>query len=61
MGVYTHPLMGRNYPRVQIVTIAEMLEGGASLDIPLPVEVLKTARTITEKVPHTELFGDDEA
>jgi len=53
--------MGRNYPRVQIVTIAKMLEGGARLDIPLPVEVLKTARTITEKVPHTELFGDDEA
>ena len=56
MGLYTHPLMNRNYSRVQIVTIAEMLEHGARLEVPLPVEVLKTARTVTEKVAHPELF-----
>ncbi len=61
IGTYTHPNMHKNYPRLQIVTIAEMIELGARLDIPLPLEVLKTARTLTEKVPHPELFGKDDA
>lgn len=55
MGLYTHPLMGKHYPRVLIVTIADMIEHGARLDIPLPVEVLKTARTVTETIAHPEL------
>ena len=42
-GVYLHPLTGRNYDKVQIVTIAEILEHGKRLDIPLAIEVLKSA------------------
>ena len=60
MGLYTHPLMGKNYARVLIVTVADMLEHGARLDIPLPVEVLKTARAVTEKTAHPELFDAGE-
>ena len=59
-GFYAHPLMNRSYARVQIVPIAEMLERGARLDMPLGVEVLKTARTVTEKVAHPELFTDED-
>ena len=37
-----------------------MLECGARLDVPLPVEVLKTARAVTEKAAHPELFAAEE-
>ena len=57
-GFYAHPQMQRNYPRVAIVTIAEMLEHGARLDMPLSLEVLKSARTVTEKAAHPQLFDE---
>jgi hypothetical protein len=41
---YQHTLMGRDYDKIQIVTIREMLENGKKrLDIPLSFEVLKKA------------------
>ena len=41
-GFYRHELMGRDYDRIQIVTIREMLENGKKrLPLPLSVEVLK--------------------
>jgi site-specific DNA-methyltransferase (adenine-specific) len=43
-GSYHHPLMGRDYDKIQIVTVREMLENGKKrLDIPLSFEVLKKA------------------
>jgi hypothetical protein len=37
-----HRLMGRDYEKIQIVTIREMLENGKKrLDMPLSFEVLK--------------------
>jgi hypothetical protein len=42
-GLYTHPLMQKNYERIQIVTIQEMLEKGSRLEIPLAHEVSKKA------------------
>ncbi len=54
-GSYAHPLMQRNFPRVLIVTIAEILENGARLDMPMSLEVLKSAKTVTEKNDHPEL------
>ncbi len=33
----------RDYPRIQIVTIQEIIEGGARLDLPLQRDVLKKA------------------
>ena len=59
-GFYQHPHMQRSYPRVTIVTVSEMLEGGARLDMPLSVEVLKTAKAAAEKDAHPELFGEEE-
>jgi DNA modification methylase len=43
-GSYHHELMGRDYDKIQIVTIKEMLENGKKrLDMPLSLEVLKKA------------------
>ena len=42
-GSYRHVLMGRDYDKVEIVTIEDMLHHGKRLDIPLSREVLKTA------------------
>lgn len=41
-GIYHHKVMGRSYPCVQIITIREML-AGKRLDIPLSLEVLRSA------------------
>ena len=58
-GFFDYPYMNKKIPRVAIVTIAEMLEQGVRMDMPLTQEVLKTARTVTERVAHPELFSDD--
>lgn len=42
-GIYQHKVMGRAYPCIQIVTIREILEENKRLDIPLSLEVLKSA------------------
>ena len=41
-GVYHHQLLNRDYPRIQIVTVQEMLEG-QRIDLPLSLDVLKSA------------------
>ncbi len=43
-GCYEHKLMGRSYNRIQIVTIREMIEENKRLDMPLGLEVLKSAK-----------------
>lgn len=48
VDVYRHPLMGRDYGRIQIVTVAEMVEENRRLEMPLALEVLKTAQTVTK-------------
>lgn len=45
-GMYQHDLMDRSYPRIQLVTIAEMIEQHKRLDIPMSLEVLKKAQTV---------------
>ena len=47
-GRWTHAFFGRTYDRVQIVTIQEMLEGGKRLDLPLSIEVVKSAQKAPE-------------
>jgi len=42
-GTYHHDLMQRDYEKIQIVTIRDMLEHGKSLDMPLTREVVKRA------------------
>jgi site-specific DNA-methyltransferase (adenine-specific) len=43
-GQYTHAEMGRSYDRISIVTVEEIVENGRRLDIPMSLEVLKSAR-----------------
>lgn len=41
-GFYHHELLNRDYLRIQIVTVQEMLEG-QRIDLPLSLDVLKSA------------------
>lgn len=43
-GFYHHPLMGKDYERIQIVTVRELIEQEKRLELPLSFEVLKTAQ-----------------
>lgn len=43
-GHYRHEMMGRNYDRIGIVTIREIIEEGKRLDVPMSHEVLKAAQ-----------------
>ena len=45
-GQYRHEDMGRNYDRIQIVTVQELLNG-ERLEIPMSLEVLKAAQKAT--------------
>ena len=49
-GQYKLEVMGRNYDQISIVTIREIVEENKRLDIPVPltVEVLATARRVSE-------------
>jgi len=59
-GFYTHPLMGRSYPCIQIVTIAEIISQNKRMDIPLSFEVLKKAQSVATSKQESLLFTDDE-
>lgn len=58
-GVYEHQMMGRNYPRIQIVTIEEVVEQHKRLEIPMSLEVLKKAQAVTPQEDHRQLFADE--
>ena len=51
-GVYHHALLDRDYPRIQIVTVREMIEDGKRIDLPLSLDVLKTAATVKTEEQH---------
>lgn len=59
-GVYMHPLMQRNFQRVEIVTIAEIVEQGKRLDIPMSLEVLKRAQAAAQSDTEQLRLMDDE-
>ena len=42
-GFYHHALLNREVPRIQIVTVREMIEDGRRIDLPLSLDVLKSA------------------
>lgn len=49
-GQYKHEDMGRTYSRISIVTVREIIEDGARLEIPMSLEVLAAAkRSIEDK------------
>lgn len=57
-GFYQHKVMGRNYPCIQIVTIKEILENGKRLEIPLSLEVLRSAERKSGNNEQLSLFNE---
>jgi len=53
-GMFRHELMNRNYDRIQIVTVKEMIEQGRRMEMPLSFEVVKKAQS-KGKEKQTEL------
>jgi hypothetical protein len=43
-GIFEHQQMGRSYERMNIVTVREIVEQQRRLDIPMSLEVLRTAQ-----------------
>jgi len=58
-GIYEHKLMSRSYPRIQIVTIADVVEQHKRLDIPMSFEVIKKAQSVSTDTQEP-LFPVDE-
>lgn len=56
-GLFRHDLMGRNYDRIEIVTVKEMLENNERLDIPMSEEVLRSAE-LAARGDQPELFSN---
>jgi hypothetical protein len=58
-GVYTSALSGRDYPRIQILTIRELLDEHRMPDLPLLVlPAFQQAERVTKKAAEQgELFG----
>jgi len=44
VGLYKHEDMGRDYDRISIVTIQDIVEKQVRLEIPMSLEVLKAAQ-----------------
>jgi len=60
-GFYRSPGWGRDYPRLQMRTIEELL-GGAGIEMPLSSVTFKQAGRVKDEGPRTlSLFDDDEA
>ena len=62
-GFYDSPGWGKKYPRIQILTIEELLSG-AAIDMPplgeVSVTFKKAVRAEEEAPPHPELFSDSD-
>lgn len=52
-GTYRHPLIGRTYDRIQIVTVKDIVENGARIQLPLMREVVKAAERRSRHVQAT--------
>ncbi|WP_414572825.1 DNA methyltransferase [Nostoc sp. CCY 9925] len=57
-GVYHHKVMGRSYQCLQIVTIEDILQNNKRLDIPLNLEVLKSAERKSDNSEQLSLFNE---
>jgi len=55
-GIYEHKIMGRSYPRIQIVTIAELIEQHKRLQIPMSLDVLKAAQRDAGDAEQLDMF-----
>lgn len=48
-GRFHHELMGRDYPRIEIVTVREIIEQRRRLDLPMSMAVVKKAQRVSTK------------
>ncbi len=48
-GQYRHETMGRNYDKISIVTVKEIVEEGKRLEIPMSLEVVAAARRAVQE------------
>ena len=55
-GLYHHPAVGQTYPRIQIVTVSDIIQQKKAFDIPLSREVLKPAQVVQTVQAHPQLF-----
>ncbi|KJU85898.1 DNA methylase N-4/N-6 domain protein [Candidatus Magnetobacterium bavaricum] len=55
-GHYKHEGMGRSYDTISIVTIQDILEANKRLEIPLSLEVLKSAKKIGDENKQVDMF-----
>ncbi len=58
-GMYEHELMNRTYRRIQIVTVAEIVEQHKRLEIPMSLEVLKKAQSVSMSDIQPELIREE--
>jgi hypothetical protein len=59
-GAYDFRLTGRKYDTVRIVTIREMVEQGARLELPLPLDARKRAKKRLGGGAQAALMGAEE-
>ena len=57
-GIFRHEIMGRNYPRILIVTIKQIVVENKRLDIAMSLDVLKKAKASIVKEDNLALFED---
>ena len=59
-GQYKHDLMGRNYDRISIVTVREIVEEGKRLELPMSLDPLAAARrdADAEQIDLLGAYGD---
>lgn len=48
VGTYEHALMGRSYDRIRIVTVREIIEQGARIDLPLSYDAVKPGKKVAD-------------
>jgi len=44
VGFYHHPIMGKDYPKIQIVTVRELIEEDKRLELPMSHQLQKSAK-----------------
>ncbi|MBW4421615.1 MAG: hypothetical protein KME13_20725 [Myxacorys californica WJT36-NPBG1] len=57
-GLYHHQIMGCSYPKIAIVTVQDIIENGGRLNVPLSLEVLKSAQRKTHEENELVIFAN---
>jgi len=57
-GVYTHPATGEQFPRLQVITIAELLAGKRPSMPPMALPYIAALKTVAAASTHTHTLSD---